>query len=274
MLKQRIITAVLLVPLVLGVILFAPSWLFDAVVGVALVLLSLEFAALCGLRVAGSALFAAVVTVLFALAIVPWSYAPDAGLVLLAGAAIVWLLAPLWLASRFALPAWVKLLFGLPMLAGAGFALHGLKQLDVGGTWILLAFVLVWAADIGGYAAGRAFGRHKLAPAISPGKTWEGFGGGIVLVLVIGALAAMWFVDENLWLAWAILLIVLAVFSVVGDLLESLLKRQAGVKDSGNLLPGHGGLLDRLDSLLAVAPLFLLIGSRIGIFDELSCCGL
>ncbi|HEX7030597.1 MAG TPA: phosphatidate cytidylyltransferase [Gammaproteobacteria bacterium] len=274
MLRQRVITAVVLVPLVLGVTLFAPQWLFDAVVGVALVLLALEFAALCGLAFAGRALFAAAVVAVFAMAAVPWTHADETGRALLAGAVIFWLLAPLWLATRPVLPAAVKLLLGIVMLAGAGVALHGLKRIDGGGLWILFAFVIVWAADIGGYAAGRAFGRHKLAPSISPGKTWEGFGGGVVLVLAAGAAAAFRFVDESAWLAWGILLVALAVFSVIGDLLESLLKRQAGVKDSGRLLPGHGGLLDRLDSLLAVAPLFLFAGSRIGIFRELSCCGL
>ncbi|MEY4762557.1 MAG: hypothetical protein RLZZ200_2413 [Pseudomonadota bacterium] len=122
--------------------------------------------------------------------------------------------------------------------------------------WILYVLFLVWAADTGAYFAGRALGRRKLAPRVSPGKTWEGAAGGLLLVAVLSLLAA-----PVLGAQRPVLLgvsIVVGVFSIVGDLTESLFKRHAGLKDSGRLIPGHGGLLDRVDSIMAAAPLLLL----------------
>jgi len=118
----------------------------------------------------------------------------------------------------------------------------------------------VWVADIAAYFAGRAWGRHKLAPSISPGKTWEGVGGAVVGVMaygVGGALVAG--ISPLAKLVWAPLLVALTAVSIVGDLFESMIKRQAGVKDSSNLLPGHGGFLDRLDSQTSTLPLAALI---------------
>lgn len=273
MLKQRIITAVLLLPLVLAAILLAPLAVFDIVVGAVLFLMALEYGVFCAFsRLQGSA-FAILVAGLFAAAVVPWQFASTIYGYSLLAATLLWLLAPLWLATRSVLPAMLKALLGIVMLAGAGVALHGLKQVELDGRWVLLVFVIVWAADIGGYAIGRLFGSHKLAPAISPGKTWEGFIGGLVFVLLAGFAASIWLIprDERLW--WMLLLLLAAVISVVGDLTESLLKRQAGLKDSGTLLPGHGGVLDRLDSLLAVAPVFLVAATQSGIFGELSGIG-
>ena len=130
--------------------------------------------------------------------------------------------------------------------------------------FLLSILVIVWLADIGAYFAGRAFGKHKLAPAISPGKTWEGVMGGIVAVILV-ATAVVWFSpsQENVasamfekygWAGMLCSLIVLVAMSIVGDLLESKLKRRRGFKDSSNLLPGHGGVLDRIDSLIPVLP--------------------
>lgn len=135
---------------------------------------------------------------------------------------------------------------------------------------LLSVLVIVWLADIGAYFAGRAFGKHKLAPAISPGKTWEGVIGGVCAVLLT-ALAVVWFSpqQENIALniyekygLFAMLcgLVLLVALSIVGDLLESKLKRRRGFKDSSNLLPGHGGVLDRIDSLIPVLPLAVLLG--------------
>lgn len=274
MLRTRVITALLLLPPVLGVILFAPGWLLDVVLGLALAVMAWEFAALCGLHSTRRMLFTVVAVLVFAAAVAPFAVVPGIDAVLVFAAALLWLLAPLWLANRMALPAPMKMILGIVLLAGATVALHLLKLAALDGRWVLASFVIVWAADVGGYAAGRTWGRHKLLPAVSPGKTWEGFAGGVVLVLLVGIVAAYLLVNRQQWLVWLLLLALLAVISVIGDLVESLLKRQAGVKDSGTLLPGHGGLLDRLDSLLAVAPLFLLAGSRIGIFGELSFLGL
>jgi phosphatidate cytidylyltransferase len=139
----------------------------------------------------------------------------------------------------------------------------------VGVAFVLSLLLVVWLADIGAYFAGKAFGRHKLAPSISPGKTWEGALGGFAAVIVIGSIAAATrvfaptlfsaFVEHLGWIRALVALTVLVAFSVVGDLFESLLKRQAGVKDSSGLLPGHGGVLDRIDALLPVLPIALLV---------------
>ena len=132
-----------------------------------------------------------------------------------------------------------------------------LRMAPNGMHWLVWLFVLVSAVDIGAYFVGTTWGRRKLAPALSPAKTWEGVAGGAVLGILVcgGALAALGLLSVA---AGAIIALLIAV-SVFGDLLESLLKRQSGVKDSGTLLPGHGGLLDRIDSELAALPVFALL---------------
>ena len=123
--------------------------------------------------------------------------------------------------------------------------------------WLFVALAIVWAADSGAYFAGRTFGKHKLAPRISPNKTIEGLVGGLVAGLVVGLGLSLFAGATAPQLPWVALAIVATVlFSVVGDLFESLLKRHAGVKDSGHLIPGHGGILDRLDGVLAALPAF------------------
>lgn len=165
-------------------------------------------------------------------------------------------------------PAVLRLALGLVALWVAWLALTQARSLGV--NFLMSVLCLVWAADIGAYAAGRAFGRRKLAPTISPGKSWEGVAGGVLSVLALAALWVLvldrhWPVDSASlytrlvaqfgWLGLLPLALLLAAFSVVGDLFESLVKRAAGAKDSSRLLPGHGGVLDRVDALLPVLPL-------------------
>ena len=138
--------------------------------------------------------------------------------------------------------------------------------------FLVSAMAIVWVADIGAYFAGRAFGRRKLAPTISPGKSWEGVAGGWAAVIILAAASsASPVLQESFapallrqfgWPLWLVLMSLLVAASVVGDLFESLMKRRAGVKDSSNLLPGHGGVLDRIDALIPVMPLALLLASR------------
>ena len=175
--------------------------------------------------------------------------------------------APLWLARRPAAPSPVLVLaVGWIVLLPTFLALVQLRNL---GSGMLLAFMgTVWVADIAAYAVGRKLGRNKLAPHISPGKTWEGFYGALAATAVY---AAAWIglfrgatptaVRDLPWSpVWMIVLIeALAVLSVLGDLLESAMKRQAGLKDSSNLLPGHGGILDRIDALTPVLPTAALV---------------
>ncbi|TAM86091.1 MAG: phosphatidate cytidylyltransferase [Candidimonas sp.] len=155
--------------------------------------------------------------------------------------------------------------FGVLALAAAWIALAELFLQR--GAWFLVSLLaLVWVADIFAYFSGKAFGRHKLAPAISPGKTWEGAVGGVVAAAAWVALSTLWpgsfgaaLRDRWSWPATLGIAVGLAALSIVGDLFESLLKRRAGVKDSSNLLPGHGGVYDRVDALLPVAPLAFLL---------------
>ena len=148
------------------------------------------------------------------------------------------------------LPAWVSL---INLLAVPG---HGPE-------YVLFVLLIVWAADIGAYFVGRRLGHTKLAPNVSPGKTWEGFAGGLVGAVGVAMCGSWWFG----WQPWILipLAISIAAISVVGDLTVSMFKRNAGLKDSGNLFPGHGGVLDRIDSVTAAVPLFALAAAWAGL---------
>ncbi len=147
---------------------------------------------------------------------------------------------------------------GLLTLLPTWLALVYLRALPNGEWKIVFLLGLVAAADIGAYFSGSTFGRRKLAPSVSPGKSWEGFWGGLALSMLL-ALAVWWFCWRTLPLpAWLLVVACTVLASVLGDLLESMIKRQRGVKDSGTLLPGHGGIMDRLDSISAAAPIFAL----------------
>jgi phosphatidate cytidylyltransferase len=142
---------------------------------------------------------------------------------------------------------------GFAVLVPAGLAMASLEPHQV-----LLVLVLVWIADTAAYFVGRAWGKRKLAPAISPGKSWEGAIAGLVGAAAY-AIICGWFIDGIAWPAFLASAVLLAMVSIIGDLFESAAKRQAGVKDSGSLLPGHGGILDRIDSATATLPLAALL---------------
>ncbi|WP_027896869.1 phosphatidate cytidylyltransferase [Zestomonas thermotolerans] len=266
MLKQRVITALILLPIALGGFFLLDGAAFAAFIGLVVTLGAWEWARLAGIetqpgRIAYAALVAALVLLL---------YLARAGLPWLAGAVL--LLAMLWWLAAIALvigyPAssrcWstvpVRLAIGLLILLPAWQGLVLFKEWPLANWLIVAVMVLVWAADIGAYFAGRTFGRRKLAPRVSPGKSWEGLYGGLAfsLLIVVGVgLCRGWApVDFVKGLLGAALVVLL---SVVGDLAESMFKRQAGVKDSSNLLPGHGGVLDRIDSLTAAIPVFAVL---------------
>ena len=170
-------------------------------------------------------------------------------------AAVFWLLvAPLWLARGMSVDRRDGLLLaGFIVVLPAALAMTWLDAQR-----LLVVLVLVWVADSAAYFVGRAWGRHKLAPAISPGKTWEGAVGGMAGALVYAIICKRFFDDVG-WAAYLAAAALLALLSIVGDLFESAAKRRAGVKDSGALLPGHGGILDRIDSATAVLPLAALL---------------
>lgn len=202
---------------------------------------------------------------LYAAVVLAAAFGPAIVFTVLVAAAVGVALRELWDLRRAGIVAAVEL---LALLAGS-YSLFVLRSLGDRGAahgaaaglpvWLLLAIGATWAADVGAYAIGSVAGRRKIAPRISPGKTWEGtfggFGAAALAVLGIGALLGLGRPEA----AVAALTIGPAAFA--GDLLESLLKRRAGVKDSGALFPGHGGMLDRIDSLVVVAPLVALLGS-------------
>ena len=195
-----------------------------------------------------------------------WFWSPSHLIFILLGSCLFWLLASYWVWRYqkghhfFPTSSFVKALLGLCILLPAPIALlmlHGDER--YGWQWVIFLLVLIWAADTGAYFAGRRWGRIKLADKISPGKTWEGVTGALLMSLSLTLVYALFHSMSFMILLLFMLLCGLTVMaSIMGDLLESLFKRQAGVKDSSQLLPGHGGILDRIDSLTAAAPIFVI----------------
>ena len=257
-LRKRILTAAVLIALLLMVLFaLAPR---DTVGLLSLVVLlgAWEWSAFLKLR-RRSARALYVLVIGAALPIVWRLAATREGLELVLGAAALW-----WLIAL----GWIVLAPQRVCAAAAGLAGFcalvpawlALARLRLGGArgaeWVLFCLLLVWAADIGAYFAGRRFGRRRLAPSVSPGKTWEGVLGGTAACIPVAIAGSFWF---SVPLEWFLVLCLAAVASsIVGDLTESLLKRFAGVKDSGTLFPGHGGVMDRIDSLTGAAPVLLL----------------
>ena len=269
MLLQRVLTADALLPPVLATLWFGSTPLVGLIFGAVALIAVHEWGSLTGLRTTpgapaapklGIALYLSGAALLMLLAValrhtaLPW--------LLVLGTCAWWLVMLVWIA-RYPVgfdaqhpPSWVKAGAGLLVVPGTSSAIVLLHGRTDGALTLLFALALVWAADVGAYFAGRAFGRHKLAPAVSPGKTWEGVAGGLALAMVVAAIAGTWLfgLSGNRWAPFLLLCGLIVLVSIVGDLGESLLKRQAGAKDSGTLLPGHGGMLDRIDSLLAALP--------------------
>ncbi|MEX0386153.1 phosphatidate cytidylyltransferase [Spiribacter onubensis] len=273
MLRQRVLTAIPLVMLVLAVIWLLPGVWLQGLFAVAALIAAWEWAGLSGFdgrlgRLGYVVVLAAVLAVLAA------SDAAASQIWLIPGllwwlAVAVWVLAQARRGHCYRLPFWLPAVAGLITLALAWLGIVAIHSLPVSGPfWVTLLMALVWGADIGGYFAGRRFGRHKLAPAISPGKTWEGVAGGLLLGLLLALLlqqvgAAT--LSGLPGLGWLLPVATMVIsLSVIGDLAESVLKRQADRKDSGQLLPGHGGMLDRIDALLAAAPVMAAALMRVG----------
>ncbi|MDQ2068340.1 phosphatidate cytidylyltransferase [Natronospira bacteriovora] len=261
MLKQRIITALILAPLAIAAIFLLSPLAFGLLLASVMAVAAWEWAGLSGVnRAPLRAVFAFAVFI----SCLPVAFLSPGWEWLLAVLPL-WILAFFWLSrAHLQPPGAVRLIFGWGILLATCTAITLLQQ---SGPWyVILALALVAGADVGAYFAGKAFGRHRLAPSISPGKTWEGVAGGACLAILV-AVAGAWFLDARSMWAFSLAGVIAAVLSVGGDLVESILKRQAGVKDSGRILPGHGGLLDRMDSLLVAAPI-LAIG--LGLAGELA----
>lgn len=171
---------------------------------------------------------------------------------------IFWIIAaPLYLKQIYRIDhPLIAMSIGWIVLLPTCLALYQLRTIS---PLLLLGFMAtIWVSDTAAYFTGRSIGKHKLAPSISPNKTWEGVAGALIAVLLYGIAWSLWLADQALMTALTPLLISMAVLGIVGDLYESLIKRQAGVKDSGNILPGHGGILDRIDALTSTLPLAML----------------
>ena len=272
MLKTRIITAVLLLSVFLIILFFMPVWVWVVFATLVASLGAWEWGGLMALdpvpRVSLGIVFASICVVIAflypaALGLFPVGFAEAAwplGRWFYIPAVFFWLvITPLWMRFRWHLPKTLPgAIIGLLLLLPPWLALIQLRQR---GEFFLMAIMaIVWLADIGAYFFGRRFGRHKLAPTISPGKTWEGALGGGIVVIAYGFLIAPklpgLLSDHPVILL--VFLMILTTISITGDLFESLLKRQTGLKDSSNILPGHGGVLDRIDSLISTLPLVTL----------------
>lgn len=286
MFKQRVITALILAPLALMAVFYLPLAGFALFISAAFLLGAWEWSGLCGLASnAMRGVYVILTAIIFALLYWQWPaplHWPVEQNVLLSTLLLAgigwWILAivlvltypksqKLWAGSD-----WGKALMGWLTLIPAWVAVLFIRSTDYTasnytGAWLIFCLLaLVWAADIGGYIVGKPFGKHKLLPKVSPGKTVEGMLGGLVLVALVVTVVAWlqdWPAQTGIWYVSALLLTVLSVF---GDLTESMFKRVAGKKDSGAFLPGHGGILDRIDSLTATAPLFAIIVALYGGF--------
>lgn len=264
MLKQRVLTALILAPLVLGAIYFLPSPIVAIILGLIILIGAWEWAGLSGFEATRSKAMYVGTTGLLILASYPLILKATMGQILIA-ACLWWLVALIVIISaqvKGALPQqnrWLFLNLGYLILIPAWMAIVFLhSHTKLGPVWVLFLFALIWTADIGAYFAGRAIGKHKLADKISPGKSWEGVFGGLIAVLVLAMLLLPVLTDkEEVSTSMILLCLGTVLISVLGDLTESVVKRISGKKDSGTILPGHGGVMDRIDSLTAAAPIFV-----------------
>lgn len=264
MLKARVLTATIFILFVVGCIFFLPPTGFAIISGLFFLYALWEWTKLAGLK---SMAYRGACLVLMPIGVI-------VGLFLIQGlqrgllfemfpclALAFWCLVPVFLyyfpkGERYWKSKTLGIIAGLFVLAPSWIALNYLRNTDPMPIWVLYVMVLVWVADIAAFFAGRRFGKHKLAPAVSPGKSWEGVMGALLATIIISIVAYSFLKPSMTFGFWLGLNFFTVIFSVVGDLFESAFKRVRHVKDSGSLLPGHGGLLDRIDSLTAALPLF------------------
>ena len=269
MLRLRIITALCMVAIFLPALFLMPSMLFSIATVPLVLVAGWEWSRLVKIRsvVARIGYLLLIVMTLFAASLwlgLPDMFDPQRAQQLLLVAVGVWAFIFLWIqgypSSAILWSARPILgLLGLILLVFTWIAIVTILNYQSGQWLLLLAIVIIVLADVGGFFAGKYFGKHKLAPIISPGKTWEGFVGGLLLEgVLVGSL--VWYLSDHVTvLGLSLLVIPVALYSVLGDLFESMIKRHSGVKDSGRLLPGHGGVLDRIDGVMAALPMFGLI---------------
>ncbi|MEH6454389.1 MAG: phosphatidate cytidylyltransferase [Psychromonas sp.] len=276
--KQRIITALILAPLAIGGIFLLPLKFFMLFSAAIFLLASREWAGFVSKTPSTFVLYLFGLILGATLLLIPvehlWvnSEANDYIFYGLIVAAIWWCISIVMVltypksASFWKQSKTLKCIFGLLTLLPFFWSLVILRSVEIhhnffyGGQLLMFVFLLVWAADSGAYFTGKKFGKNKLAPNVSPGKTIEGFLGGLVSAMIVAVIGVFVFsIPSDDILLFLIASLITTVVSALGDLSESVFKREAGLKDSGNLLPGHGGILDRIDSLTAAVPVFTLI---------------
>lgn len=264
-LTRRVLTALVLVPLMVAAILFlSPPW-FAALLALFVLGGAWEWSAMAGPGDTRDRVVYVVVTAVVLGLVYGLLAGHPAGALLLLLALVWWALAAA-LVVRFQRHGvfhtggpWSRGASGLLILVPAWFALVVLHRQEAGGPWLVLfLLVLVWGADTAAFFVGRRWGSRRLASRVSPGKSWEGVAGAVLTVLVATLAVGRPLGFEEALMPFLVLVALTVAASVLGDLTESLYKREAGLKDSGSLLPGHGGVLDRIDSLTAAAPLFVL----------------
>ncbi|MCX8580625.1 phosphatidate cytidylyltransferase [Gilliamella sp. B3482] len=273
MLIQRILTAIVLIPLVIIALFFAPLSIFSYLIIAVCALAAWEWRNFLAKKNEKTVLLFFIVFSIVLLYFIPIESTLKSQLfALIICLSVIWWLTALLLVVGYPNSAkyWsksplIKLLFAFFTLVPFFIGMLELRTINysvnsyTGAIWLLYVFVLVWATDTGAYFAGRAIGKRKLAVKVSPGKTIEGFIGGVSLAILVCVLAYLtgYFNINFTQFLFSSLLAILA--SVLGDLTESMFKREAGIKDSGNLIPGHGGILDRIDSLTAAVPVFTVL---------------
>lgn len=279
MLKQRVITALVLAIIFIAALFGLPAGYFSFFVGAIVLIGAWEWACLAGFPTRWQrALYALFILVVLLVASFYLGFEGEASPnldadaireLLIAGC--IWWAIALLLVQGYPSSAllWghkiLRLLMGLLVLIPTWVALVYVRQQEAGAWLVLLLMLIVAMADSGGYFAGKRFGKHKLASAVSPGKTWEGFAGGFIANCVLALILSLTL--ELSLLLMLVIVVPTSLVSVLGDLLESMLKRHAGIKDSGTILPGHGGILDRVDGVTAAAPVFALALLASGAFS-------
>lgn len=274
MLKSRLITAFVLIPVVIAALFLLPPVGFALVVLAVCMIAAWEWGQLAGLKSRNQRIWLAILCgLLLALMLITipdyHPYAAAAVVQYTLCASLMWWAAALVLVLFYPSSAalwrhsWLlRLVFGVLTILPFFWGMLALRQYHysvdrfTGAWWLLYVMLLVWGADSGAYIFGRTLGKHKLAPKVSPGKTWEGLVGGLLTSAVISWLFGEFAPLDALPLSLLVCSVIAALASVLGDLTESMFKREAGIKDSGNLIPGHGGILDRIDSLTAAVPVF------------------
>lgn len=267
-LKKRIITGIILIVAALLVVFYAPPFWFALITALFMLAGAWEWTSLSEYKRTTQciAYLVLVMASCYAALFIPVIY-------ILLGVFLWWVLALLLVASYpngsriWGRGVVLRSVMGIFVLVPCWGAVNFIRNQSDGILILLFLFALIWGADIAAYFAGKRWGKHKLAPEVSPGKSWQGFIAALVFAFVYATgVSLLGGIPRNV-LPWGVLLsMVTVVFSVVGDLTESMLKRKAGVKDSGKLLPGHGGILDRIDSLTAAAPVFALGALLIGTY--------